>query len=62
MSDKQSDKQEDYIEFEDDRDSYNDEDDIIGYHCLCCGNVQDSNDWGGECERCSAHALEEMYF
>lgn len=41
-------------------DEYNDDDDvIIGYHCLGCGNDQDHD---GSCDRCTAMALEAIYF
>lgn len=38
-----------------------DDDEIVGYACLCCGHTQDSNDWGGKCEMCMAGALDEIY-
>lgn len=37
-------------------------DQCIGYYCLACGHTQEDNDWGGECERCMGHSLEEINY
>jgi hypothetical protein len=37
------------------------EEEIIGYECLGCGNVQETNNWGGRCDRCDGLSLEPMY-
>ena len=35
------------------------EDEIYGYHCSACGNIQEYGDY---CKRCNAIALEPLYF
>lgn len=35
------------------------EDEICGYYCLCCGNIQDDP---SQCEVCNAIALDPIYF
>ena len=47
-------------EYEEDEICY--EDEICGYECLGCGNIQESNGWGGECEKCMGKCLEPIYF
>jgi len=37
------------------------DDEICGYECLACGNIQDDDSRGGECERCAAHCLDPIY-
>lgn len=49
--------------FEDDGSDCEDENEVPDYyHCLCCGHDQNTNDWGGQCEICTACALDEVYF
>lgn len=50
------------IEIDDDEDSMWDDGDeeIIGYHCLGCGNIQ-NRDTGFGCDRCTGHSLEPWY-
>ena len=37
-----------------------DEDELLGYHCLGCGNIQNKNTgWG--CDVCGGHSLNEWY-
>ena len=36
-----------------------DEEEICGYYCLACGNIQEHGDY---CDRCNAIALDPMYF
>ena len=45
----------DGLDYEDDEP----EDEICGYYCLCCGNIQDQEDF---CEVCNAIALDPIYF
>ncbi len=55
--------QEDFIEYEDDRDSYEDDDEICGYHCLCCNSTFGTDECDGDdCPRCMSNALDEIYF
>jgi len=35
---------------------------IIGYECLGCGNTQATDGWGGRCDRCDGLSLEAMYY
>lgn len=44
-----------------DEDEFEDtEDEIIGYQCLGCGNIQDHQSGFG-CDRCLGHCLEPWY-
>lgn len=38
-----------------------DDDIIIGYYCLGCGHIQTSNDWGGQCMKCTGMSLDPIY-
>ena len=38
------------------------ENEIIGYQCLGCGNVQNDTGLGYKCNRCYGSSLEEMHF
>lgn len=40
-----------FIDFDDE------EDDVFGYECLGCGNIQDH---GGACDRCDAYCVDPM--
>ena len=44
----------------DDPDYYESEDAIIGYECMCCGNVQTTSGMGDTCDRCCG-PVSEMY-
>ena len=44
----------------DDPDYYESEDAIIGYECMCCGNVQTTSGMGDTCDRCCGPVC-EMY-
>ena len=37
-----------------------DEDELLGYECMGCGNVQD-NESGFGCDKCMGHCLEPWY-
>ena len=37
-----------------------DEDELLGYECMGCGNVQDNNSGFG-CDKCMGHCLEPWY-
>jgi hypothetical protein len=54
---------ENQIEMDEEEDSYwhDDEEEIIGYECLGCGNVQE-NYSGFGCDKCIGHSLEPIYF
>lgn len=43
----------------DDDQNKDEEDEICGYYCLCCGNVQDDD---FECNVCTSNALDPIYF
>lgn len=45
-------------QFDDEED---DDMEIIGYHCIGCGHVQDHKGWGGTCDQCSGMSLEEIW-
>ncbi len=47
-------------EFEEADDRENDV--VIGFECGACGHVQESDGWGGECDKCCAKALNEIYY
>jgi hypothetical protein len=52
------------IEMDEEEDSYwmddDEEDEILGYECLGCGNVQNHQSGFG-CDRCMGHCLEPWY-
>jgi len=50
------------IELDEEEDSYwdDDEDEILGYVCNGCGNIQDS-DSGFGCDRCGGHCLDPWF-
>ncbi len=50
------------IEVSHDIDNEYEENECCGYECLVCGNCQEFNDWGGECEKCSAKCLEPIFY
>lgn len=47
--------------YPDDEDLDNNEGDIDYYECLSCGNTQNDNDWGGQCNKCTACCLEPVF-
>jgi hypothetical protein len=57
---KSTDAREDYYSLFDD--DYYEDDEIIGYYCMCCGHDQDDTGLGYTCDMCGAMALEEIYF
>lgn len=58
-------RQEDFTDFDEDIDFYDDDDDeeICGYVCLCCGSTLSPEDCDGDdCPYCMSNALDEIYF
>lgn len=49
-------EKEDYDDFEDDFDN----DEILGYQCSSCGNIQDKSTGFG-CDRCTGKCLEPWF-
>jgi hypothetical protein len=37
------------------------EDEIIGYHCIACDHIQEDDDFGGSCDACCGCSLEPIY-
>ncbi|HMQ79192.1 MAG TPA: hypothetical protein PKE39_04405 [Ignavibacteria bacterium] len=58
--------QEDFMDYDEDIDFYDDDEDeeeICGYHCLCCGSTVGPDECDGEdCPHCMSNALDEIYF
>lgn len=37
------------------------EHELTGYHCLCCGHIQETSGLNFDCDKCCAGAIEEIY-
>ena len=42
-------------------DELEDPGEVVGYHCLGCGNIQSTSGLGYSCDRCSGGCLDEIY-
>ena len=59
--------QEDFMDYDEDIDYFDDDDDeeVCGYHCLCCGSTiapHEVDEFGNRCPRCTSSALDKIYF